>query len=265
MHLFELAIELGERSADMAEAAEALGFEGITPTSELTPDQVQAFRARYAKAPAVGGGPAGGSAYQPPPSWGAPPGAAPAPVPSGPGGSLGIGQIVLIALAVIGVGALFAFMVRNSGPDEQQRQQLDASARQHESEIADHNAAAAKSGPDDPRDLATFCASLQSMYEFSQDQVARLDQDDLDGTRKIVVAGYEQWNQDLAALKAAAPPNMDDDIAVYEQNRRPYFDAWLSSEDIDVVAQNLQGFDPGPGAKPWHDLQTLLFERCGGG
>ena len=260
MHLFELAIELGERSADMAEAAESLGFTGITPTSELTPEQVQAFRARFAKAPPP---PGSGSAYQPPPSWGPPPGALPsAPAPSGSGRSLGLGQIVLIVGALVGVAALFGYMVRNSGPDERQERQLAASAEEHEAEIAADNAASATSGPDDPRDLARFCTALQSMYDFSQDQVARLDQDDLEGTRKIVVAGYEQWKQDVAVVKETGPPSFDDDLVAYEQNRRPFYEIWLSSEDLDVIAQNMQGFDPAPGAQPWHDLQTMLFERC---
>ena len=140
MHLFELAIELGERSADMAEAAESLGFEGITPTSELTPEQVQAFRARYAKAAPP---PPAGSAYQPPSSWGPPPGTgAPAPAPSGSGRSLGVGQILLIVAALAGVAALFGYMMSNSGPDARQEQQLAASAEEHEAELeAEHEAA----------------------------------------------------------------------------------------------------------------------------
>ncbi len=260
MHLFELAIELGERSADMAEAAESLGFEGITPTSELTPEQVQAFRARYAKAAPP---PPAGSAYQPPSSWGPPPGTgAPAPAPSGSGRSLGVGQILLIVAALAGVAALFGYMMSNSGPDARQEQQLAASAEEHEAEIAADNAAAATSSPDDPRDLARFCSAVQSLYDFSQAQVLQLDQDDLEGTRKIVVAGFEGWKQDLAVVKETGPPSFDDDLVAYEQNRRPYYEIWLSSEDLDVIARNMQGFDPGPGAQPWHDLQTMLFERC---
>lgn len=127
MFLFELAMELGERSADMADAAPGLGIEGVTPTSELTAEQVEAFRARFTKA-AVASGPTG-SPYLP--AHGAPahPVAPllPPPVDPGGGSGIGIGQIVLIALAVVGVIGLFTFMFR-TGKSDQERREIAAAA-----------------------------------------------------------------------------------------------------------------------------------------
>lgn len=127
MFLFELAMELDARSADMAEAAPSLGLEGITPTSELTPEQIQALRARFTKTPVAAGpgGPAGGGAYHPP-TWGPPPGAPGPAAPAPSGGGLGIGQMVVIALAIVGVLGLFAFMFKNGGTDQKRLDRIAA-------------------------------------------------------------------------------------------------------------------------------------------
>ncbi len=72
MYLYELALELDERSADLALRAEALGVAGAGPTMRLTAEQVAALRADRADeagmVPALDwvtggtdlGGPAGG-------------------------------------------------------------------------------------------------------------------------------------------------------------------------------------------------------------
>ncbi|MCU1370829.1 MAG: hypothetical protein JWO77_2023 [Ilumatobacteraceae bacterium] len=134
MHLFELAMELGVRSAEMAEAAPSLGFDDVTPTSVLTPEQVQAFRTRYAPAPsAVQGASTAYPGVQPaaPTDWGAPP---PVPTGSGGGGAGGAGgggggrvvQMAVIGVAVVGVLGLFAFMFANSGTDQKRLDRIAA-------------------------------------------------------------------------------------------------------------------------------------------
>jgi hypothetical protein len=125
MYLFELAIELDERSADLAEAAPELGLEGVTPTSELTPEQVAALRARFTKVPAAAtsNGPAADHAYRPVQPSVVPP--APAILTeSAPRGGMGLGQLVLVLLAVAGVIGLVAFMVQKSHADQERRERI---------------------------------------------------------------------------------------------------------------------------------------------
>lgn len=45
MYLYELALELDERSADLAQRAEALGLDGAGPATSLSAEQVEALRA----------------------------------------------------------------------------------------------------------------------------------------------------------------------------------------------------------------------------
>jgi hypothetical protein len=128
MYLFELAIELDERSTDLAEAAPELGLEGITPTSELTPEQVAALRAKFVKVPAApspNSSSAGSSPYRP---------VQPSVVPSAPAilteptgrSGMGLGQLVLVLLAIAGVLGLVAFMVQKSHADQERRERIAA-------------------------------------------------------------------------------------------------------------------------------------------
>lgn len=125
--LFELAMELDVRSAEMADAAPALGLEGLTPTSELTPEQVQVLRARFTKVPVAPGpgGPSNSSSYRPP-NWGPPAGAAippPAPLPRR---GMGAGQIAMIVVAVVAVVGLFGYMAKNGGTDQDRLDRIAA-------------------------------------------------------------------------------------------------------------------------------------------
>src|SRR6478609_1910844 len=49
MHLYQLAMELDERSADVADKAQALGLGDIGPTTLLTGDQVATLRSAYGR------------------------------------------------------------------------------------------------------------------------------------------------------------------------------------------------------------------------
>lgn len=129
MHLFELAIELGERSADLADAAPGLGLGTLTPTSVLTPEQVRAFRAHYGAAPAGGGGPNPypGSQGTGPAAWGAPPSLPPPPPPPGSRGGGGRRlRFAATGAAVVAVLGLFGFMVANSGMDQERLDRIAA-------------------------------------------------------------------------------------------------------------------------------------------
>ena len=52
MFIYELAIELGKHSSEVAEAARAMGMADVGPASELTREQVAAVRSRFGPPPA---------------------------------------------------------------------------------------------------------------------------------------------------------------------------------------------------------------------
>lgn len=114
MLLYELAVELGQRSPDLADAARELGLGELGPASELDAAQVAALRSRFG--PAVSAAVDGG--LRAPADWGPPPAPPPAAPSSGPGFSRG--QLVAIGAVVLAVVALFAFMALSTGgsPDD---------------------------------------------------------------------------------------------------------------------------------------------------
>lgn len=219
MHLYELAMELGERSADLAEAAPSLGLEGIGPTSDLTPEQVAGFRARYAKAPVAAGpaGSSGGSSYQMPATWGPPGGGGPLlPPPSPPSGGSGmrLGQMVMIAAAIVAVLGLFAFMIKNGGADEQRLQKIAATPPEDtdlgpkltpkEQAFADALAEQekARKARTEPRDLARFCDAGTSWHDFSVALANNFRRGDFADAQKLINNGYDIVNADLAEVEA---------------------------------------------------------------
>lgn len=130
MYLFELAIELGVRSADVAEAAPGLGLDGITPTSELTPDQVEALRAHFAKVPVGAGVDAPGSerSYRPTPSK-PPPAPTPVPVPVAPRREFRIGRVLLVVLLVVALAGVAALAVHLTRTESAGRGRTGATGR----------------------------------------------------------------------------------------------------------------------------------------
>jgi hypothetical protein len=133
VYLFELAIELGVRSADLADAAPGLGLDGVTPTSELTSEQAEALRAHFTDAQRGPDPDAPGSdrSYQPRP---AKPPAPTTPVPVAPAARRGpnLGQMVLVALVVAGVLGVVAFMVAKSRSDQERRERIAAAEPQED-------------------------------------------------------------------------------------------------------------------------------------
>ena len=88
MFLYELAIELGERSPDLVDAAAALGMGELLPASQLSAEQVAALKAHIAKRGPRAAGPGGAPPLPAPPSGplvaGPPAGADGARAPSAP-------------------------------------------------------------------------------------------------------------------------------------------------------------------------------------
>lgn len=243
MFLYELAIELGERSTDVCEKAETLGIGTLLSTSELTRDQVAAIRAAYHRPPPGGVTPPAAPGA-PPAAWGAPP-----PEPSGAPGGAGTGsragQFAAIGLVVAVVLAGFGYMVVNAGPDEERQQAIsqdlaewnDAPAVTVDPKVA---AAAAKQVPSDqPVDEAKLCAAQDVMY----DTEIRMNHDDSTGTDPADLAIWRKAVDDMAKW---GPADAKDDIAAYRDallvfydtaarvglgKARPQFDAVKAAED----------------------------------
>ncbi|MGN6693129.1 MAG: hypothetical protein ACTHN0_03050 [Aquihabitans sp.] len=210
MHLYELAMELGERSADLADAAPSLGLADISPTSDLTPEQVAVFRARYAKAP-VGAPASSGAAYQAPATWG-PPGGGGAPLPPPPpsrGSGMPMGQVVLIAGAIVAVIGLFAFMAKNGGPDQKRLEQI-ASTPPDDSTIT--------TGPDGKPLTEKQLADIRTYQAAEAEQKARTCAllDDLNDTD---VWGREMPTSivDLPGMTAYMQESVQQAMPLYDQ------------------------------------------------
>jgi hypothetical protein len=153
MFLYELALELDEKSADLAAFAQRLGIEGLSAPSTLTREQVAAIRAAKAGQPVPGAGPAAWSDGEasgapmgapvdglappadmphlvaPASPWGAaappPPGELPPP-DDGDQGRPGVAQKATIGVALLLVAALFGYMVMGTGKDTKRVRQLAA-------------------------------------------------------------------------------------------------------------------------------------------
>lgn len=111
MFLYELALQLGERSTDLAERARALGVDGAGPSTLLTADQVAALRPGGAVPPPPPGGAVDGTLPPPPGAPGAVGGpalawasggspATPGPTP-GPGAPAGRDKVLSPAMVAL--------------------------------------------------------------------------------------------------------------------------------------------------------------------
>lgn len=158
MFLYELALELEEKSVDLAARAQQMGIPGALPNTELTKAQVLALRG---EGPMPGGAeaPTGGPA---PLAWGATPvGAAPTPPPPPPDPaakrrlgkavtsqiaadmenlrpkrrfSVRVGSSMLVLAVGAAAVALLAYMTVNMGSLEDKKAELAASTARAEAE-----------------------------------------------------------------------------------------------------------------------------------
>lgn len=197
MFLYELAIELDLRSAELVDAAASLGYDGLTSASSLDAAQVAALRRRFAPqlpppppppmgapgggagafaapglalppapptvAPSLAGAPLGGFAPPPPPP---PASGAPHVSPSGAGDGVTSGQKVAIGVVVAIVVGLFGFMVVNSGPDEARERELAAAER-----AAEPSRPLELTGPPPPANPS----AAEPTTSFAQDLTAPVD------------------------------------------------------------------------------------------
>lgn len=125
MFLYELAIELDVRSVDLAEQAVALGLGPLGPTADLTADQAASLRAA---SPQAAGSTGGDPSRRMPPMADAEGGEGPVRrgVPPDDGSSGRYVRYAIIAVVVVAVLGLFAYMATNGGPGE--REQAPSSA-----------------------------------------------------------------------------------------------------------------------------------------
>lgn len=159
MFLYELALELEEKSVDLAARAQQMGIPGALPNTELTKAQVLALRGEGP----MPGGPEGAPSGPAPLAWGASPpvaapvaGAAPAEEPAAkrrlgrsvtnqiaadvermrPKRRIGVrvGTSLVIVVMAVGVVALVAYMAVNMGSLEEKKAELAASTARAEAE-----------------------------------------------------------------------------------------------------------------------------------
>ena len=217
MFLYELAIEIGERSSDVCQKAESIGLGPLLSTSELTREQVAALRAAYNR-PLPGGAP--GSAGAAPSVWGAPP-ATPIEAPGRPPSK--IGQVAALGLVVAVVLAGFAYMFVNAGPDEERQQAIsedlaawsDAPPVTIDPEVA--AAAAADVPSDEPTGETELCAAQDAMYDAEM----RMHPD----RQGVNDADLAIWRTAVDDMIRWGPADAADEITWYRDANLAYYDA----------------------------------------
>lgn len=243
MFLYELAIELDERSTDVCAKAETLGLGSLLSTSELTRDQVAAIRAAYNR-PLPGSQP--GAAGAPPAAWG-PPTAPPPGKPAGSGTGGRVGQFAAVGLVIAVVLAGFGYMVVKAGPDEKRQQAIskdlaewnDAPPVTIDPKAAKVATDAGKDLPSDqPVDEAKMCAAQDVMYDAEirmNHEEGGPSEADLVIWRKAVdemaVWGSADAKDDINGYRDALLAFYDAAGRVGLGKARPQFDAVKQAED----------------------------------
>jgi hypothetical protein len=235
VYLYELAIELGERSADIVEKAEALDLGPILATAELAPEQLEALRAAYrpdaVAAPVV---PAAVGSTAPPATT--PPAPASAPAPKEPRNRtpLVIGALVL---AVIG---LTAFFLVQSEPNAERQDAIAADldrwqdgppATVSPSVVAE---AGRQIGRNEPIDEGAMCRA----YDLVLEQEARTA-GSLDELRALAVDNGV-WRQALDDMARFGPAAAEDEIESYRDTVAKY-DAVLATSNDPELRDYLDG------------------------
>lgn len=233
MDLYQLAMELDERSADVAERAEALGLGSVGPTTPLTPEQVSTLRAAYRKPDApIPEGPVtviGAAAPEP----------AERPAPQGPARHRAktIGVVVGCLLAL---GGAVAFFAAQASPAEERREQMAQDLADWESAppatVAPEVEAAVTFPADQPRDREQMCAARTTAAQHEQ-AAPPIENVQVDFTE------YRAWALDRAAwfeamnqVIEAGPMDAVPDITRYRDVRERQFRLLAQASDPDLRA-----------------------------
>ncbi|MGN6695050.1 MAG: hypothetical protein ACTHN0_12825 [Aquihabitans sp.] len=232
MYLYELAIELGERSADIVEKAEALGIGPILATAELAPEQLQALRAAYrsAAAPAPPG-PATTDAAAPPPQQ-----AVAAPAPQAPRSRTPL----VIGALVVAVIALAAFFMMQSEPNAEREDaiaaDLDGWKDGPPATVSPSVAAEAgrQIGRHEPLDQAAMCRAYDVVLEQEARTAGSLDE------LRALAADNGVWRQALDDMVRFGPAAAEDEIEHYRDTVAKY-DAVLAQSNEPELRDYLDG------------------------
>jgi len=272
MQLYQLAMELDERSPDVAERAEALGLGSVGPTSDLTPEQVATLRASYHK-----GEPAG----PPIPDMGPftrptepqEPAAKPPKAPRT--ASPRARKAVAVAAAVIGLGGAVAFFAMQATPaEERQRQLSEDLAAWNEAPpatVAPDVEAAVTYPSNVPRDLETLCTnwSKAAEEERSSPPIERSQRDFTEF--RAWAADRSAWGDAMAEMIHAGPSDGVPDITDYRNVRARYYGILSQASDADLRAladgiglHDLEDYDRDVAAAR-HDMDPYVLPHCGGG
>lgn len=231
MQLYQLAMELEERSAEVAERAEALGLGRLDPATTLTDEQIATLRAAYGRqhsAPIADGPITVVGAAAPPPQVPGPPKER-----SDRMRKIGIGAGC--AAALVGVIAFFA--VQASPAEERREQMTDDLAAWEEAPpatVAESVIVDANFPPDQPRDKAKLCSSLQTVTdeEATMPEIEPL-QTDFTELRNWTT-DRQAWRDAVAQASAAGPVNGVPDARTYQQVWDYYFQALYEASDSDL-------------------------------
>lgn len=176
------------------------------------------------------------------------------PVEDQPTGPLGLrkGQLVALGAVAVVVVGLFAFMIANTGPDKAKERALAESKAKLEAQLNDTTipppttttsatttedpAAPATTAPvADPNamaDRSTFCRGGVAAATFELRLVAAMADQNFGELSRLVRERRARWDADVAAMKAGAPPNLQDEIARYQSGYAGFFDAIASSSTL---------------------------------
>lgn len=232
MQLYQLAMELDERSADVAERAEALGLGHIDPTAVVTDEQAATLRAAYGRSgPApVAEGPITviGAAAAPGPEDQRPPKQR-----SDRTRKIGIGVGCAAALV-----AVVAFFASQASPAEERREEMtdELAAWQDAPPVTVAQSAidVSKFPPDQPRDKAKLCAALQTVVD-EEASIPDLDPLQTDFTElRNWTTDRGTWRQAMADASANGPLNAVPDSRTYGEVWEHYFQALYESSDSDL-------------------------------
>lgn len=237
MQLYQLAIELDERSADVAERAQALGLGAIDPTSQITDEQADTLRAAYGRQPGTPVPVVDGPITRiGPPTKGAEAEAAGAPL----AGSGRLRKVAIGFACILGLGGLIAFFAAQSSPAEERREQLAADMEAWDkappATVAPDVAAAVTFPADQPRDRAKLCAARSTAFGHEHD-APELDPNAVDWSPyRAWAADRTEWRKATDTMIATGPTDAVPDITDYRDIRARYYAVISQASDSELRA-----------------------------